>query len=130
MVSLVYSIHSIIFVEPIRLIETCTFSFLGPILRSYSTFNRDIHKIHQPIRLIESILIIETQEYLGTISNYCASGKPKCQQLSYFRFQLLDQICFSWIPFIKMYLMNPKILGAYLGRNQMLQKGVSITFTP
>ena len=49
--------------DPIRLIESCTFSFLGPILRSYSTFNRDIHKIYQPIRLIESILIIETQEY-------------------------------------------------------------------
>ena len=51
-----------VYAEPIRLIETYTFSFLGPILRSYSTFNRDICKIYQPIRLIESILIIETQE--------------------------------------------------------------------
>ena len=56
MASFVYPIHSIIFFEPIRLIETCTFSFLGPILILYSTFNRDIHKIYQPIRLIESIL--------------------------------------------------------------------------
>ena len=63
-----YPIHSMMFDEPIRLIETCTFSFLRPILRSYSTFNRDIHKIYHPIRLIESILIIETQEYLISFS--------------------------------------------------------------
>ena len=55
--------------NPTYSIETCTFSFLGPILRSYSTFNRDIHKIYQPIRLIESILIIETQEYLAELRN-------------------------------------------------------------
>ena len=53
-----------VYAEPIRLIETYTFRFLGPIFSLYSTFNRDICKIHKPIRLIESILIIETQEYM------------------------------------------------------------------
>ena len=49
--------------KPIRLIETYTISCLEQILRSYSTFNRGIQKILQPIRLIEPVLIIETQEY-------------------------------------------------------------------
>ena len=52
--------------KPIRLIETYTFSCLEQILRSYSTFNRGIQKILQPIRLIEPVLIIETQEYFST----------------------------------------------------------------
>ena len=60
-------VHSIVGARPVRLIETYTFRFRGAILRSYSTFNRDIHKIYQPIRLIESILIIETQEYLRQV---------------------------------------------------------------
>ena len=50
--------------KPIRLIETYTISCMEQILRSYSTFNRGIQKILQPIRLIEPVLIIETQEYL------------------------------------------------------------------
>ena len=51
--------------RPVRLIEAYTFKCLEPIFRSYSTFNRDIQKIDYPIPLIETVLIIETQEYLG-----------------------------------------------------------------
>ena len=50
--------------RPILLIETYTLRSLEPIMRSYSTFNRDIQKIHQPILIIEPVLIIETQEYI------------------------------------------------------------------
>ena len=46
--------------KPIRLIETYTISCLEQILRSYSTFDRGIQKIFQPIHLIEPGLIIET----------------------------------------------------------------------
>ena len=53
-------VHPIVGARPVRLIETCTFSFREPILRSYSTFNRDIQKNHQPILITEPILIIET----------------------------------------------------------------------
>ena len=49
--------------RPVCLIEAYTFRCLELIFRSYSTFNRDIQKNNYPIPLIETVLIIETQEY-------------------------------------------------------------------
>ena len=40
----------------------------NPSIRLYSTFNRIIRKIDQPVRLIETVLIIETTEYLHYVS--------------------------------------------------------------
>ena len=65
----------------------------------------------------------DIHRYLGTISNYCASGKPKCQRLRYSRFQLLDQIYFSWISLIKMYLMESKNFRGILRKESNVTEG-------
>ena len=46
--------------QTVRLIETVRLFFTEAVLRSYDTFNRVIWEILQTVRLIETILIIES----------------------------------------------------------------------
>ena len=46
--------------QTVRLIETVRLFFAEAVLRSYGTFNRVIWEIFQTVRLIETVLIIES----------------------------------------------------------------------
>ena len=50
--------------QTVRLIETVRLFFPDKTLRSYCMFNRVTWKIFQSVRLIQTLLIIESTEYL------------------------------------------------------------------
>ena len=55
-------------VQTVRLIETVRLSILDCIWRSYSTFNRVIRLKFPTVRLIETVLIIESLEYVLAVA--------------------------------------------------------------
>ena len=56
-----------IITQTVRLIETVRLNLKKAISRSYGTFNRVVKENFRTVRLIETVLIIESLEYLGLI---------------------------------------------------------------
>ena len=56
------SIYKRVIIQTVRLIETVRLNLRKAISRSYGTFNRDIKENFRTVRLIETVLIIESLE--------------------------------------------------------------------
>ena len=58
------SIYNRVITQTVRLIETVQLNLKKAISRSYGTFNRVIKENFRTVRLIETVLIIESLEYV------------------------------------------------------------------
>ena len=60
------SIYKRVIIQTVRLIKTVRLNIWKAIVRAYGTFNRVIKENFRTVLLIETVLIIESLEYLST----------------------------------------------------------------
>ena len=96
--------------QTVRLIETVQLNLLKAILRLYGTFNRVIKENFRTVRLIETVLIIESLEYLSKLIEYCLL-QYKIPQLSFYWFEVSVEIHETLIGGHKSHQSCPDIQG-------------------